>query len=305
MPSPLAPPFLYALAMGLLYARGRHRHMRIVSAERRGKLRWRGLAFWLALATLVLALDSPIDDQADRLFWVHMVQHVLLMMVAAPLLVLAAPWIPMWRGLPLSFRRRLGSAYFGSPGWRPVRAAGRRIGAPLAVWILFNLDLAAWHVPALYGLTLRSQPVHDLEHLSFLVLAVLFWAQVIDSPPMRARLDQPRRVAYVTLGATACWLLALVLAFAPSPLYAGYGGLASRPGGLSALADQQLAAGIMLGPGSIPYALFVFIALYRWLAPVDPEGISARPTPRSRSPLRRPAADVARGDGAHRLSRRS
>jgi cytochrome c oxidase assembly factor CtaG len=96
-----------------------------------------------------------------------------------------------------------------------------------------------------------------------------------------------------------------VLAFAPTPLYAGYGGLASRPGGLSALADQQLAAGIMLGPGSIPYAVFVFMALYRWLAPVEAEGISARPRPRSPSPLRRPAADASHDDGAHRLSRRS
>jgi cytochrome c oxidase assembly factor CtaG len=91
---------------------------------------------------------------------------------------------------------------------------------------------------------------------------VLFWAQVVESPPLRVRLDEPRRVAYVLLGATACWLLALVLAFAPSPLYAAY---SSHPG-LSALGDQQLAAGIMLGPGSVPYGVFIFIALYRWLS---------------------------------------
>lgn len=279
-----------ALVAALLYARGSRRQLRIVSAGRRGALRWRAAAFWASLATIVLALDSTIDDQADRLFWVHMVQHVLLMMVAAPLLVLAAPWTPTWKGLPLRARRRLAAAYVRSPGWRVLRAAGRAIAAPIPIWILFNTDLCVWHVPALYGLTLQSQVIHDIEHVSFLVLAVLFWAQVIESPPLRSRLDQPQRVAYVLLGATVSWLLAVVVAFAPSPLYSGYGELQTRPGGLSALGDQQVAAGIMWGPGSIPYAVFVFVALYRWLGRVQ-EG-QARVSPQ---PLPRPRPRAARG----------
>jgi putative membrane protein len=257
----------------------------------------------------VLALDSTIDDHADRLFWVHMVQHVLLMMVAAPLLVLSAPWIPMWKGLPLSTRRGLGAAYMRSPGWRVVRAAGRRVVAPIPIWILFVVDLSVWHVPALYGLTLRNQAVHDLEHVSFLVLAVLFWAQVIESAPLRPRLGEAWRVAYVTLGATACWILAMVLAFAPSPLYTAYSALASRPGGLSAMADQQLAAGIMWGPGSIPFAIFVFLALYRWLggrpaqAPAPaPHVLTARLLPESgvRNGVADPPARADAGPLAHR-----
>jgi len=264
----LAPPLLYALAAVLLYARGSRRHLRITaSAGRLRAHRRRTWAFYAALVTIVGALDSPIDDLAAKLFWVHMVQHVLLMMVAAPLLVLAAPWTPLWRGMSLSLRRRLASAYMRSPTWRALGAAGRRVAAPGSAWVLFNVDLCAWHVPALYGLTLRNQLVHELEHVSFLVLGVVFWAQVIESPPLRARLDLFRRVAYVTLAATVAWLLAVVLALAGSPLYPAYTALPSRPGGLSALADQQLAAGIMWGPGSIPYALFVFVALYRWLEP--------------------------------------
>jgi cytochrome c oxidase assembly factor CtaG len=295
MPTPLAPPFVLGLVAAVLYLRGRRRHMRVVTREHRGGMGWRALAFWAGLITLVLALDSVIDDQADRLFWVHMTQHVLLMMVAAPLLVLAAPWTPMWKGLPLSTRRGLGAAYMRSPGWRAVRAAGRRVVAPVPIWILFVLDLSIWHIPALYGLTLRNQAVHDLEHFSFLVLAVLFWAQVIESPPLRPRLSEAWRVAYVTLGATACWILAMVLAFAPSPLYAGYESLGSRPGGISALADQQLAAGIMWGPGSIPFGIFVFLALYRWLG--------GRPTP---TPWRQDApADPPRRAGASSLAHRS
>ncbi|HEX6459433.1 MAG TPA: cytochrome c oxidase assembly protein [Thermoleophilaceae bacterium] len=298
MPSPLAPPFVLGVLAALLYARGRARHMRVVSPRHRAGTGWRALAFWTALVTLVLALDSVIDDKADRYFWVHMVQHVLLMMVVAPLLVLAAPWLPMWKGLPLTTRRGLGAAYMRSPGWRALRAVGRWLAVPLVVWILFSADIVAWHVPGLYGLTLRSQAVHDLEHFSFLVLSVLFWAQVIESPPLRLRLDQARRVVYVVAGATVCWLLAIVLTFASSPLYAGYEAAAARRGGLSALADQQLAAGIMVGPGSIPYAVFVFLVLYRWL-----DGSTAKPP--AESDKRHRAADPPARAGAGPLAHRS
>ena len=265
--------------------------MRVVSGARLPRHRRQAWAFYAALATIVAALDSPIDTLAAKLFWVHMVQHVLLMMVAAPLLVLAAPWTPMWKGLSLAMRRRLAVAYVRAPAWRALRSAGRRLASPMPAWLLFNVDLCAWHVPGLYGATLRSQVLHDLEHVSFLVLGVVFWANVIDSPPLRARLGMPWRIGYVTLGAVVAWLLAVVLAFARSPLYPAYAALHVRPGGLSALADQQLAAGIMWGPGSIPYAVFVFVALYRWLeggeqAPRDRESppLTATPPPDPRCP---------------------
>jgi cytochrome c oxidase assembly factor CtaG len=254
-------PLLLVAITAALYARGWRRQRRIAAPARRRALGRRAVAFAAALATLVLALHGPIDDEADRLFWVHMVQHVLLVMVVAPLVVLAAPWMPLWRGLPLGARRWLATGWLYAPG----RGALHRLAAPAAAWVLFNGDLVAWHVPALYDLTLRSPAVHDFEHLSFLLLAVLFWTHAVDSPPLRARLDQPRRVAYVLGAATVCWALAVVLAFAPQPLYAGY----------PSLADQQLAAGVMWGPGSIPYAVFVFAAVYRWLAP---EALSARPS---------------------------
>jgi len=284
----LAPPFLLAATAAVLHARGMRRQRRVTTAARRGALRWRGVAFYAALATLVVALNAPLDDLVDRLFWVHMLQHVLLMMVAAPLLVLAAPWLPIWKGLPLGARKGLGRWYVRSPGWRRVRRVAGWLAAPLVAWILFDVDLLAWHVPALYELTLHHQAVHELEHLSFLLLGVVFWLQVLDSPPLRARLGPSAGVLYVLTAATAAWALAVVLALAPSPLYPTYAELASRPGGLSALADQHLAAGIMWGPGSVPYALFVFVALYRWLATEDEtlEGASTH----SRAEVERPAA---------------
>lgn len=278
----LTPPLVCAVVAAVLHARGVRQQLRVTSAARLGALRWRILAFYAALATIVAALDSPIDDAVEKLFWVHMLQHVMLMMIAAPLLVLGAPWLPIWKGLPLAARRRLGLWYLRSPAWRTVRRGARWLAIPLVAWFLLNVDLCAWHVPALYELALRHAALHDLEHLSFLVFGVLFWIELVDSPPLRARLDLAPGVLYVLTAATVAWALAVVLAFAPSPLYSTYADLAARPGGLTALADQHLAAGIMWGPGSVPYALFVFVALYRWVAAEDDTSEPRRrPRPRT------------------------
>jgi putative membrane protein len=248
------------------YARGlRTRPLRLVGTRsRRPDAVWRPLAFYCGLLAIVVAL-VPLDHAADELFWAHMVQHVLLMLVAAPLLVLGAPWLPFWRPLPLRFRRAVARSLVKSPrlGW--LRAFARTLSRPIVAWILFNGDLLLWHVPWFFNLTLASPAIHYAEHASFVAFGMLFWAQVIDSPPFHCRLDHLRRAMYVTAGATASWLLAVVLALAPSPLYSAYTSLPSRPGGISALTDQQLAGGVMWGPGSITYGLIVFWAIYRWL----------------------------------------
>jgi cytochrome c oxidase assembly factor CtaG len=199
-----------------------------------------------------------------------MLQHVLLIMVAAPLLVLGAPWMPFWRPLPLRLRRRLARMLVKSPSLAWLRHASRFVSSPLAVWLLFDVNLAFWHLPALYDLTLRNSGVHYAEHVSFVLLGLLFWSQVLESPPFHPRLSPFGRVVYTTAGSAASWLLAIVLTFAATPLYPAQS--AGHQGGLSALADQQLAAGVMLGPGSIAYAIVVFYWLYVWLGANDPGG---------------------------------
>jgi putative membrane protein len=186
------------------------------------------------------------------------------------LFVLSAPWLTFWRPLPLGFRRAVAGAVVTSPRLRWLRAAARAVGSPLGAFVVFNGDLALWHLPWLYDLTLADRGVHYTEHASFLVFAIVFWAQMVDSPPFHCRLDHVRRALYATAGAAASWLLAVVLALASSPLYRAYAALSSRPGGISALADQQLAGGVMWGPGSIPFALVVFWAIYRWLDDEEP-----------------------------------
>jgi putative membrane protein len=227
--------------------------------------RRRAAAYLAGLILVLAALTGPVERYADELFWVHMVQHVLLLAVAAPLFVLAAPWALSLRLLQPNARRRVVAWWRGARSARPLRVVAALLAAPVAAWILFDANLIAWHVPAAFDLTLRSEPAHDVEHVLFLGLGVLFWMQVIDSPSRRPRLGNLQRAAYVTAASAVGWALSIALTIAPSPLYAGYAGAAARPAGVSALADQRLAAGVMLVPGSIPFVVAALVGLIRWL----------------------------------------
>jgi len=241
------------LAAGLivaaqLYVRGNRR-----LAHRRG--RWRQAAFAAALVLIGLALCTPYDRIADRSLAAHMLQHIVLMGFVPPLLMLAAPWTFFWRVLPLRARRRVAP--------RAMRL--RHLISPWPAFLLLNIDLAVWHVPWLYDLTLRSEAVHYLEHATFLFTGTLFWIPILDSPPLHARLNELQAAGFALAGLATGWVLALVLAFAPSPLYPAYASLHHRLFGLSALADQQIAGGLMLAIGAIPLSVAVFVFLYRWL----------------------------------------
>jgi cytochrome c oxidase assembly factor CtaG len=147
-----------------------------------------------------------------------------------------------------------------------VFVVGAPLARPLPALILASAVLGFWHVPAFYDLTLRSEVVHQVEHLTFVVTSIMFWAAVLGAPPLRTRLDDAQRCLYLVLAMVPGWILAIVLAFARSPLY-DYRRLAHRPGGISALADQQLGAGVMWVPGSIAYTVAACWFLYLWLDP--------------------------------------
>ena len=229
--------------------------------------RWRGAAFYGGLATLALAVASPIDAYAGRLFWVHMVQHVLLMMVAPPLLLIGRPWPRLSRPLPLGLRRPLARTVLAGPTLAPTRRALRWLAAPLPSFVLFSGTLLGWHLPALYDLTLRNGPVHDLEHALFFGTATLFWVHLVPGAAGRPQLADGARAIYATAALLVSWILAIVLGLAQEPLYGAYASLGQRPGGLSALSDQQLAAGVMWVPGSVPYCIVLAVVVLRWLDP--------------------------------------
>jgi putative membrane protein len=231
----------------------------------RGRVRARAWWFAAGMLTLVVALASPVAAYDDRLLWVHMVQHVLLLTVAPPLILLGRPGTTSWRAFPLGFRRRTARAVAHGRGFAPVRASVRVLTAPPVALVLFVGTMAVWHLPALYDATLRAAGIHELEHLLFFGTGLVFWSRLVDSPPLWSRLAVPVRALYACLAMVACWILALALGLASSPFYPGYAQLASRPGGISALADQHLAAGVMWVPGSIPFVLALMLFAYRWL----------------------------------------
>lgn len=261
------PALLWACGAGLLYWLGGRRRRK---PQGEG---WRTASFLAGLAAIVAAVDSPIDSFADRLFWVHMVQHILLIGVATPLLALARPWNRMWRGFPLAFRRDVAGAVASERG-RPLRAAATFCGGAVVSWLLFNVSFCAWHLPGLYDAALRSEFIHAVEHLTFFATALLFWTRVIHSPPWRSPLGEVGKVAYLGSTMVVGWALAVVLALAGSPIYSVYAEEASRPGHISAFTDQQLAAGIMWVPGSVAYSIAIVVIAYRWL---EPGGSRRRP----------------------------
>jgi len=237
---------------------------------------WRDVAFWSALVTILVALQSPLDILARQLFWIHMAQHLLLMVVAAPLLALASPWTRLWRALPRGVRRGIARPVFKDSRFAPLRWAFKILSRPTVIWFLSAGNLWLWHIPALYNLTLSNHLVHHLEHTLFLGLAIAFWAQVIDQYPFRSPLSSMGRATYVFTTMIQSWGLAGVLSFAGAPYYA-YALLPSRPGGISALTDQQFGGGMMWVPGAITYSLAFVWLLFRWLSEEDAQTQAAAP----------------------------
>lgn len=261
------PPLVILFDFAILYWVGSWRTVapRRTTVERR----WRTVSFLLGLLVVAIAIDSPLELKAESLFWAHMVQHVLLLTVAPPLIVLSRPWIRLWRPLPLGLRKSVAGG-LARGGWAaPLRRLSRALGAPLPTFILFSGVLIVWHLPFMFNATLHSTWLHVAEHTMFFATALMFWKQVIPSPPLRIYLNEPQRVAYLTGAMIVGWMLAVVLALWPRPLYPFYALEARPPGAISAIGDQHLAAGVMWVLGSATFTIAIFVYLYRWLAPPE------------------------------------
>lgn len=264
----LDPPLVLVIDLAIFYWVGARRT--ITPLRRRVEQRWRCACFFASLFVLAVALASPIERISEQLFWVHMIQHVLLLVVAAPLFVASAPWIRLWRCLPLDARRWLARGLSHGTRTAPLRTISRTLGRPVPSFVIFSAVLLGWHIPALFDATLSSGTLHAFEHTLFFGSALLFWKQVIPSPPLHTRLVAAERVVFLIGGMIVSWALAVVLALAPDPLYSPYAHLAARPGGISALSDQQLAAGVMWVPGSVTFLIVLFVYIHRWLVPPSP-----------------------------------
>jgi putative membrane protein len=165
---------------------------------------------------LMLALLSPLHALGGQLFSAHMLQHELLMLVAAPLLVLGRPFMPCLRGLPLLCRRAVGR--FGRMGW--VQGGWHGLTHPLIAWSLQTVALWLWHAPGLFQGALDNRAVHSLQHLSFLASAGLFWWALIRG--RHGLIGYGAAVLYVFTTSAHSGVLGALLTFAPLPWYPAY-----------------------------------------------------------------------------------
>jgi putative membrane protein len=224
----------------------------------RGVRGWEILAFTLGWLLLGLALVSPLHRLGSALLSAHMVQHELLMTLAAPLLVLGRPIVALLWGVPVRWRRTAGAIAAGTP----IRKSWQWLSAPLLAWILHALAIWLWHMPSLYQATLGSELVHTAQHLSFLGTALLFWWSLLQI--REGRLGRPGAVIYLFTTAVHTTLLGALLTFSDRLWYPLYGATAG-PWGLTALEDQQLAGLIMWVPGGLAYLFAALAVVASWL----------------------------------------
>ena len=191
-----------------------------------------------------------------------MVQHMLLVVVAAPLFLLGAPPSPLMRGLPRSWRRRIVKPVAVNPVFRAALRLARR---PLVAAGLYIVGLYAWHIPALYDAALLDERIHVVEHAWFFVTALLFWSCVIDPEPFRATLPYAARIPFLLLaGAAQNTILGGLLAFSTRLLYPVYEGRPERYG-IDAVTDQRLGGAIMWVPGDLIFLAAASAAFFLWL----------------------------------------
>jgi putative membrane protein len=223
---------------------------------------WRTTLFFLGLATLVLALASGIEIVAGDVFSIHMLQHMLLTTLAAPLLMLGAPIRPMLRGLPAIVRRTVVRPIAGS---HSVRALMHLLRHPLVAVGIYVGGLYLWHWPALYDAAVENPALHGLEHAHFIIGALLFWSVVIDPEPFKGTLPYAARIVYVLLaGAAQNTLLGGLLSFSSRVFYTHYIGTSARLG-FDALTDQRIGGAIMWVPGDAIFLVAASGAFFIWL----------------------------------------
>ena len=228
----------------ILYTIGLRSHRRV----------WEPIAFYAGLVTLLIALISPIDTLGGILFSAHMAQHELLMIVAAPLLVLGRPLIAFLWAMPAGWRVRAG------------HMANSVVTGPFVATLLHAIAVWVWHLPSWYQATLRSDWIHALQHTSFLLTAMLFWWALMHG--RFGRMGYGVAVVYVFITAAHSGALGALIALSPRVIYPIYQQTTAQ-WGLDAIEDQQLAGLIMWIPAGVLMTILAVALFAAWLGEAE------------------------------------
>jgi putative membrane protein len=219
---------------------------------------WRKASFFAGIFVVFLALISPLDSLSAALFSAHMVQHLLLILLAAPLLILSRPTAPILRALPRSWAKAFGGLITNSllqAIWQQLSTLGMAV-------FLHLLALALWHLPVLYGLGLLNPFAHFLEHASFFLTAMLFWWAIYHTK------DYGFRILAIFVVMMASGLLGALMSFTKTAWYPEHAAF-TNAWGLRPLEDQQLAGLFMWIPPSLVYVLAAALLLAAWIGSVE------------------------------------
>jgi putative membrane protein len=270
----LLPWLACMLALGAWHELGLRGLLRRTRRERVARRRRRSLWFYAGLAVLFVAVASPLDYWGYRYFYIHMIQHLMLMFAAPTLIVAGAPWQPLLVALPLRARRRALRALLHERWTAPLRALGRLLVTPLAVVAAFNIAMVGWQLPGPFDFSETHRAVHVwLMNGSMFLVGTLFWLQIIASPPIRTRITLAGQAAALLVTNVIMWLLAMSMSlFAHHSWYSVYSHV---PGvGISPFADQLIGAGILWVCGDF-WAVPALIVVVRRLIAREEGGVDA------------------------------
>jgi cytochrome c oxidase assembly factor CtaG len=236
--TPPIPLTLILIASAIFYLRG-WQHLR--SSTTNVIPAWRAVSFLVGMFLVWLAIGSPLALLDEQLLTAHMMQHLLLMTIAPPLIWMGAPLMPMLHGLPQKFVQSVLGPFFR---WPVVQAAGRVLSQPIVCWLAAAAVLVGWHIPAVFYMALQSEGLHVLEHASFLTAGFLFWWPVIQPWPSVPVWPRWSILLYLFGATLPCDILSAYLTFCERVVYPAYLN-APRAFGISALEDQECAGALM------------------------------------------------------------
>ncbi len=219
---------------------------------------WRLTAYLTGLILIGIAILSPIDVLGGQLFYMHMIQHLLLVMIVPPLLLIANPFPFFLWGLSSGLRSKV------TPLFNPKSSFRHNLGQitpPGVIWMLFIAVFLGWHDPNFYNAALQNELIHDLEHITFFGTALLFWWHVTQvGPRIHGHFPRMVRIAFLLMVVPINMVAGIFIAFSSEPIYTYYTTV-PRIGGLTVMEDQMLGGIIMWIPGSMMYIIAALILI--------------------------------------------